>query len=153
MNSDMRAAGTIYTVKFTNVAASKNATMSAISVGDTKLSLTSAAGGMQITGTIPYGMTVGSVAEITNSDDAYFLDFTISDYAKLTPQAGEGALTFVSKGDTDGDGEADPVTDDNAKVYFVRDTTDQTVDVYFWGSSKGTNIKTGVTVNPEDTSN
>ena len=151
MNSDMRAAGTIYTVKFTNVAASKNATMSAISVGDTKLSLTSAAGGMQITGTIPYGMTVGSVAEITNSDDAYFLDFTISDYAKLTPQAGEGALTFVSKGDTDGDGEADPVTDDNAKVYFVRDTTDQTVDVYFWGSSKGTNIKTGVTVNPEDT--
>ena len=152
MNSDMRAAGTIYTVKFTNVAASKNATMSAISVGDTKLSLTSAAGGMQITGTIPYGMTLDSseVATMT-ANDAYFLDFTISDYAKLTPQAGEGALTFVSKGDTDGDGEADPVTDANAKVYFVRDTTDQTVDVYFWGSSKGTNIKTGVTVNPEDT--
>ena len=37
------------------------------------------------------------------------------------------------------------------RYYFVRDTTDQTVDVYFWGSSKGTNIKTGVTVNPEDT--
>ena len=152
MNSDMRAAGTIYTVKFTNVAASKNATMSAISVGDTKLSLTSAAGGMQITGTIPYGMTLDSSEVATMTvNDAYFLDFTISDYAKLTSQTGEGNLTFVSKGDTNGDGEADPVTDANAKVYFVRDTTDQTVDVYFWGNSKGTNTKTGVTVNPEDT--
>ena len=133
--------GTIYTVEVKNVAASKANTLSAISVNDETFSIR----GGKITGTIPYGMTVGSVAEITNSDDAYFFDFTISDYATLISDA----LIFNANGDTNGDGEANDVTDDNAKVYFVRGE-DHKVKVYFWGNNKGGTEKTGLTVKPED---
>ena len=141
LDAGMASAGTIYDVKWDKEDASTEASMSAISVGDTKLSLTSAAGGMQITGTIPYGLTVDEGLVTTQTSkydtetDSHFLTFTKSDFATVSatdkataPSA--NIFTIYSDGDSDDDGEANASTGStNGKFMFVRDANN-TVKVY-----------------------
>ena len=107
------------------------ASMSAISVGDTKLSLTSAAGGVQITGTIPYGLTVDETDTLTE-DNTYFLNYTISNYASLS----DGTNTFNVNGIPEGETEAQDADTDNAKVAFVRDEDNKVVVKVWTGASQ-----------------
>ena len=131
LDAGMASAGTIYDVKWDKEAASTEASMSAISVGDTKLSLTSAAGGVQITGTIPYGLTVDETDTLTE-DNTYFLNYTISNYASLS----DGTNTFNVNGIPEGETEAQDADTDNAKVAFVRDEDNKVVVKVWTGASQ-----------------
>ncbi|MCU7651610.1 S-layer homology domain-containing protein [Acutalibacter sp. LFL-21] len=131
LDAGMAAAGTIYDVKWDKEAASTEASMSAISVGDTKLSLTSAAGGVQITGTIPYGLTVDEDDTLTE-DNTYFLNYTISNYASLS----DGTNAFNVNGIPEGETEAQDADTDNAKVAFVRAEDNKVVVKVWTGASQ-----------------
>ncbi len=148
LQTGMDDAGTIYTVKWDNVAASNNALLSAISVGDTTLTVS----GTKITGTIPYGMTVSSTApgNTLSDENTYFLDYTISDHATLS----DGTNEFNENGIPDGATEPGSVGSANAKVYFVR-STDNKVVVHVTTTESG-NASTSTTsdslvVDPEET--
>ena len=132
--------GTVYTVEVKTAAASNKAALSALTVKDTKLTVS----GQNITGTVPYSLTVDSSATLTE-DNTFFLDFTASDYAVL----GDGAAnTFLVKGIPAGQEEAGTASPTNAKVAFVRDT-DNKVIVKVWDGSTGT-AATALTLTAED---
>ncbi len=133
--------GTVYTVEVKTAAASNKAALSALTVKDTKLAVS----GQNITGTVPYSLTVDSSATLTE-DNTFFLDFTASDYAVL----GDGAAnTFLVKGIPAGQEEAGTASPTNAKVAFVRDTDNKVIVKVWDGGSTGT-AATALTLTAED---
>ncbi len=86
--------------------------------------------GDKIIGTLPYSATREALDGINNTTNgaananaAQFVEFKLSDYAKMGNAAAANAQptnVFANKGDTDSDGEADAIGADNAKILFVR---------------------------------
>jgi hypothetical protein len=127
---------TRYSLNFTNKEASTEGKLNTIKVGDTTLTVDSNG----IHGTIPYSMTVAADATGLDEYDAYFLDYTASDYAEVYNKAGK--VKMVDDGDTNFDGVAEGVSTTNGKLLFVRNNdAKHTVKVVLISST---------TVNPAD---
>ncbi|MGI6256384.1 MAG: S-layer homology domain-containing protein [Acutalibacter sp.] len=127
---------TRYSLNFTNKEASTEGKLNTIKVGDTTLIVDSNG----IHGTIPYSMTVAADATGLDEYDAYFLDYTVSDYAEVYNKAGK--IQIVDDGDTNFDGVAEGASSTNGKLLFVRNNdAKHTVKVVLISST---------TVNPAD---
>ena len=135
-------------------------------VGNTNLTINSNG---TITGKLAFSETVDAANDLT---DATFIEFSLSDYARLNGIFGEKSqysATLFSKGDIDGDGEEDAIDADgtdtvdvasgnykgynNFKLGFKRvDDAKHSVEVYLvWGdSSNRIQELKGLTVKAED---
>ena len=108
---DLVETGTLYNVNINVKNASNKADLLTFKVGNTQLSVNSDG---TITGELPFSATVKEDTAAANMGT--FVEFSLSDYARLMgnsimtaqPEALESARLF-SKGDIDGDGEADKV--------------------------------------------
>ena len=140
--------GNLYEVVIEADKAETEAELKTIKVGDYELTINS---DNTITGTLPWSYTVASTEDFKEAD---FIEFTMSDYARLVDvNALKNAAynVFYSNGDWDLDGVAElpgtPAKNDynnapdyaNRKFYFVRSTTDDSVTVYItnYGDAAG----------------
>ncbi len=127
--------GTSYKVVIEPDTASSEHELKTMSLGDFDFTIE----GNKIKGNMPFSLTT----EDKDVDNAVFVEFTVSDYARLINKdssADGKAAVFFSNGDWDGDGEVDEIDEPsgvgveyprtNYKMLFVRNTTDHTVDVY-----------------------
>jgi len=127
------SAGNVYTYNIAHKAPVADNQLKSLKVEDTSISL-----GTTLTATIPYGMTVASVAAATDKT-AVFPTFTISDLATLKANT----YSFVSEGSKDADGNAEAISGTNAALQFVRSTTDNTVTVYVTDDANGAVVDPG----------
>ena len=159
--------GTIYNVVIETANAQTGHDLQSMSFGNTPLTIE----GDTIKGELPYSLTADTVAN--GKAKAMFATFETSQYAALFmtnwTKAGTQYMysgTFTSDGDTNGDGETDPMAyHDNYGFFFVRNP-DHTVEVYAYekekgatynlstsvdsNSSNGTGFETGISVLAED---
>ena len=158
--------GTLYTVEITAGKAETGTAINSMKVGNTNLTINSNG---TITGKLAFSETVDAANDLT---DATFIEFSLSDYARLNGIFGEKSqysATLFSKGDIDGDGEEDAIDADgtdtvdvasgnykgynNFKLGFKRvDDAKHSVEVYLvWGdSSNRIQELKGLTVKAED---
>ena len=159
--------GTKYDIVVEVAKAQTGHDLQSMSFGNTPLTIE----GDTIKGELPYSLTADTVAN--GKAKAMFATFETSQYAALfmtnwtkdsTKYMYSG--TFTSDGDTNGDGETDPMAyHDNYGFFFVRNP-DHTVEVYAYekekgatynlstsvdsNSSNGTGFETGISVLAED---
>ncbi|MFR3239278.1 MAG: S-layer homology domain-containing protein, partial [Acutalibacter sp.] len=154
--------GTLYTVEITAGKAETGTAINSMKVGNTNLTINSNG---TITGKLAFSETVDAANDLT---DATFIEFSLSDYARLFANADSGIVsTLFSKGDIDGDGEEDAIdsssTDNlnngdykgfnNMKLAFERvNDANHSVKVYLvWGDrSNAMKALTNLTVKAED---
>ena len=154
--------GTLYTVEITKGKAETGTAINSMKVGNTNLTINSNG---TITGKLAFSETVDAANDLT---DATFIEFSLSDYARLFANADSGIVsTLFSKGDIDGDGEEDAIdsssTDNlnngdykgfnNMKLAFERvNDANHSVKVYLvWGDrSNAMKALTNLTVKAED---
>ena len=159
--------GTKYDIVVEVAKAQTGHDLQSMSFGNTPLTIE----GDTIKGELPYSLTADTVAN--GKAKAMFATFETSQYAALFmtnwTNAGTQYMysgTFTSDGDTNGDGETDPMAyHDNYGFFFVRNP-DHTVEVYAYekekgatynlstsvdsNSSNGTGFETGISVLAED---
>ena len=125
--------GTFYNVNITTETASADADLKTISVGGYDLTID----GDKITGELPFSLTT----ETKSAANGTFVEFTVSDYARL--KDGQADVNYFSNGDIEGDGivndidandnstysTGDYVGLNNYKLLFIRNS-DHTVTVY-----------------------
>ncbi len=154
--------GTLYTVEITKGKAETGTAINSMKVGNTNLTINSNG---TITGKLAFSETVDAANDLT---DATFIEFSLSDYARLFANADSGIVsTLFSKGDIDGDGEEDAIdsssTDNlnngdykgfnNMKLAFERvNDANHSVKVYLvWGDrSNAMKALANLTVKAED---
>ena len=154
--------GTLYTVEITAGKAETGTAINSMKVGNTNLTINSNG---TITGKLAFSETVDAANDLT---DATFIEFSLSDYARLFANADSGIVsTLFSKGDIDGDGEEDAIdsssTDNlnngdyrgfnNMKLAFERvNDANHSVKVYLvWGDrSNAMKALANLTVKAED---
>ena len=165
--TDMTTYGTVYNIEVETANAQTGHDLQSMSFGNTTLTIE----GDTIKGELPYSLTADTVAN--GKAKAMFATFETSQYAALfmtnwTKDSTEYMYsgTFTSDGDTNGDGETDPMAyHDNYGFFFVRNP-DHTVEVYAYekekgatynlstsvdsNSSNGTGFETGISVLAED---
>ena len=165
--TDMTTYGTVYNIEVEIADAQTGHDLQSMSFGNTPLTIE----GDTIKGELPYSLTADTVAN--GKAKAMFATFETSQYAALfmtnwTKDITEYMYsgTFTSDGDTNGDGETDPMAyHDNYGFFFVRNP-DHTVEVYAYekekgatynlstsvdsNSSNGTGFETGISVLAED---
>ena len=165
--TDMTTYGTVYNIEVETANAQTGHDLQSMSFGNTPLTIE----GDTIKGELPYSLTADTVAN--GKAKAMFATFETSQYAALfmtnwTKDSTEYMYsgTFTSDGDTNGDGETDPMAyHDNYGFFFVRNP-DHTVEVYAYekekgatynlstsvdsNSSNGTGFETGISVLAED---
>lgn len=163
----MEQYGTVYNIVVEVAKAQTGHDLQSMSFGNTPLTIE----GDTIKGELPYSLTADTVAN--GKAKAMFATFETSQYAALfmtnwTKDSTEYMYsgTFTSDGDTNGDGETDPMAyHDNYGFFFVRNP-DHTVEVYAYekekgatynlstsvgsNSSNGTGFETGISVLAED---
>ena len=163
----MEKYGTVYNIVVEVAKAQTGHDLQSMSFGNTPLTIE----GDTIKGELPYSLTADTVAN--GKAKAMFATFETSQYAALFmtnwTKAGTQYMysgTFTSDGDTNGDGETDPMAyHDNYGFFFVRNP-DHTVEVYAYekekgatynlstsvdsNSSNGTGFETGISVLAED---
>ena len=163
----MEQYGTVYNIVVEVAKAQTGHDLQSMSFGNTPLTIE----GDTIKGELPYSLTADTVAN--GKAKAMFATFETSQYAALFmtnwTKAGTQYMysgTFTSDGDTNGDGETDPMAyHDNYGFFFVRNP-DHTVEVYAYekekgatynlstsvdsNSSNGTGFETGISVLAED---
>ena len=163
----MTTYGTVYNIEVEPANAQTGHDLQSMSFGNTTLTIE----GDTIKGELPYSLTADTVAN--GKAKAMFATFETSQYAALFmtnwTKAGTQYMysgTFTSDGDTNGDGETDPMAyHDNYGFFFVRNP-DHTVEVYAYekekgatynlstsvdsNSSNGTGFETGISVLAED---
>ncbi len=146
--SELDSKGLLYNVVLNEKTAETEAELKTIKVGDYELTINS---DNTITGTLPWSYTVASDKDYKEAD---FIEFTMSDYARLVDVNALKNVAynvFYSNGDWDLDGVAElPGTPAknaynnapdyaNRKFYFVRSATDDSVTVYItnYGDAAG----------------
>ena len=160
--------GTVYNVVIETANAKTGHDLQSMSFGNTPLTIE----GDTIKGELPYSLTADTVAN--GKAKAMFATFETSQYAALfmtnwtkhsTKYMYSG--TFTSDGDTNGDGEPEPIAKDNNYSFFFVRNPDHTVEVYAYAgvkgsstynlttsadsnSSNGTGFETGISVLAED---
>ena len=160
--------GTIYNVVIETANAQTGHDLQSMSFGNTPLTIE----GDTIKGELPYSLTADTVAN--GKAKAMFATFETSQYAALfmtnwtkdsTKYMYSG--TFTSDGDTNGDGEPEPIAKDNNYSFFFVRNPDHTVEVYAYAgvkgsstynlttsadsnSNNGTGFETGISVLAED---
>ena len=130
--------GTKYDIVVEVAKAQTGHDLQSMSFGNTPLTIE----GDTIKGELPYSLTADTVAN--GKAKAMFATFETSQYAALfmtnwTKDSTEYMYsgTFTSDGDTNGDGETDPMAyHDNYGFFFVRNP-DHTVEVYAYEKEKG----------------
>ncbi len=123
---DEFATGTEYSFKVSAQTANPDATISNISVKDNALKVENST---TITGELAYGVTAGGPGETAKGT---FMDFELSPHARVQGswRSGTAGTGYIrAGGDTDGDGEANVVGEDNWSLLFVRDN-DHKVNVF-----------------------
>lgn len=146
----MEQYGTVYNIVVEVAKAQTGHDLQSMSFGNTPLTIE----GDTIKGELPYSLTADTVAN--GKAKAMFATFETSQYAALFmtnwTKAGTQYMysgTFTSDGDTNGDGETDPMAyHDNYGFFFVRNP-DHTVEVYAYEKEKGAtyNLSTSVDSN------
>ena len=164
----MEQYGTVYNIEVEPANAQTGHDLQSMSFGNTPLTIE----GDTIKGELPYSLTADTVAN--GKAKAMFATFETSQYAALfmtnwtkdsTKYMYSG--TFTSDGDTNGDGEPEPIAKDNNYSFFFVRNPDHTVEVYAYAgvkgsstynlttsadsnSSNGTGFETGISVLAED---
>ena len=130
--------GTVYNVVIETANAKTGHDLQSMSFGNTPLTIE----GDTIKGELPYSLTADTVAN--GKAKAMFATFETSQYAALfmtnwtkdsTKYMYSG--TFTSDGDTNGDGEPEPIAKDNNYSFFFVRNPDHTVEVYAYAGVKG----------------
>ena len=130
--------GTIYNVVIETANAQTGHDLQSMSFGNTPLTIE----GDTIKGELPYSLTADTVAN--GKAKAMFATFETSQYAALfmtnwtkdsTKYMYSG--TFTSDGDTNGDGEPEPIAKDNNYSFFFVRNPDHTVEVYAYAGVEG----------------
>ena len=101
--------GTLYNVKIDPQPAQSGSELKSMSVGDTELTITDK---KVITGNLNFSQTAEELAtgaQFNEFDKATFVEFELSDYARLYDGQAPRGVTYFSNGDVDGDGVADPI--------------------------------------------
>ena len=166
--TDMTTYGTVYNIEVEPANAQTGHDLQSMSFGNTPLTIE----GDTIKGELPYSLTADTVAN--GKAKAMFATFETSQYAALfmtnwtkdsTKYMYSG--TFTSDGDTNGDGEPEPIAKDNNYSFFFVRNPDHTVEVYAYAgvkgsstynlttsadsnSNNGTGFETGISVLAED---
>ena len=164
----MEQYGTVYNIEVETANAQTGHDLQSMSFGNTPLTIE----GDTIKGELPYSLTADTVAN--GKAKAMFATFETSQYAALfmtnwtkdsTKYMYSG--TFTSDGDTNGDGEPEPIAKDNNYSFFFVRNPDHTVEVYAYAgvkgsstynlttsadsnSNNGTGFETGISVLAED---
>ena len=115
-----------YEIELKNKAANPQGKLESLTIAGQSMRIV----GDKIIGTLPYSATREALDGTNNTTNgaananaAQFVEFKLSDYAKMGNAAAADAQptnVFANKGDTDSDGEADAIGADNAKILFVR---------------------------------
>ena len=130
--------GTKYDIVVEVAKAQTGHDLQSMSFGNTPLTIE----GDTIKGELPYSLTADTVAN--GKAKAMFATFETSQYAALfmtnwtkdsTKYMYSG--TFTSDGDTNGDGEPEPIAKDNNYSFFFVRNPDHTVEVYAYAGVKG----------------
>ena len=134
----MEQYGTVYNIEVEPANAQTGHDLQSMSFGNTPLTIE----GDTIKGELPYSLTADTVAN--GKAKAMFATFETSQYAALfmtnwtkdsTKYMYSG--TFTSDGDTNGDGEPEPIAKDNNYSFFFVRNPDHTVEVYAYAGVKG----------------
>ena len=160
--------GTKYDIVVEVAKAQTGHDLQSMSFGNTPLTIE----GDTIKGELPYSLTADTVAN--GKAKAMFATFETSQYAALFMTNWTKACTqymysgtFTSDGDTNGDGEPEPIAKDNNYSFFFVRNPDHTVEVYAYAgvkgsstynlttsadsnSNNGTGFETGISVLAED---
>ena len=166
--TDMTTYGTVYNIEVEPANAQTGHDLQSMSFGNTTLTIE----GDTIKGELPYSLTADTVAN--GKAKAMFATFETSQYAALFMTNWTKASTkymysgtFTSDGDTNGDGEPEPIAKDNNYSFFFVRNPDHTVEVYAYAgvkgsstynlttsadsnSNNGTGFETGISVLAED---
>ena len=168
--TDMTTYGTVYNIEVEPANAQTGHDLQSMSFGNTTLTIE----GDTIKGELPYSLTADTVAN--GKAKAMFATFETSQYAALfmtnwtkasTSTKYMYSGTFTSDGDTNGDGEPEPIAKDNNYSFFFVRNPDHTVEVYAYAgvkgsstynlttsadsnSNNGTGFETGISVLAED---
>ena len=151
--------GTLYTVEITAGKAETGTAINSMKVGNTNLTINS-------NGTITGELAFSETTDKAVAGKGTFVEFSLSDYARLFGVSDETATLF-SKGDIDGDGEADEVDStfgstvdaandnyvnyNNFKLIFERvNDANHTVKVYLDGGNAHMSALKNLTVKAED---
>ena len=147
--------GTLYRVRVEDKTAETGTELKSFSVGGVELTITS---DNKIQGIIPWSATVTS-SEASDPDNAKFVDFEVSKYARLVNNQiadpandidATDSKPFYPNGDMSGDGDADPMGNDNMGLVFVRNA-DHSVTIYRAAATVNTNAEIKyMTVEAED---
>ena len=164
----MEQYGTVYNIVVEVAKAQTGHDLQSMSFGNTTLTIE----GDTIKGELPYSLTADTVAN--GKAKAMFATFETSQYAALFMTNWTNASTkymysgtFTSDGDTNGDGEPEPIAKDNNYSFFFVRNPDHTVEVYAYAgvegsstynlttsadsnSNNGTGFETGISVLAED---
>ena len=164
----MEQYGTVYNIEVDPANAQTGHDLQSMSFGNTTLTIE----GDTIKGELPYSLTADTVAN--GKAKAMFATFETSQYAALFMTNWTNASTkymysgtFTSDGDTNGDGEPEPIAKDNNYSFFFVRNPDHTVEVYAYAgvegsstynlttsadsnSNNGTGFETGISVLAED---
>ena len=164
----MEQYGTVYNIVVEVAKAQTGHDLQSMSFGNTPLTIE----GDTIKGQLPYTLTADTVAK--GKAKSMFATLETSQYAALymtnwtkdsTKYMYSG--TFTSDGDTNGDGEPEPIAKDNNYSFFFVRNPDHTVEVYAYAgvkgsstynlttsadsnSNNGTGFETGISVLAED---
>ena len=134
----MEQYGTVYNIEVEPANAQTGHDLQSMSFGNTPLTIE----GDTIKGELPYSLTADTVAN--GKAKAMFATFETSQYAALfmtnwtkdsTKYMYSG--TFTSDGDTNGDGEPEPIAKDNNYSFFFVRNPDHTVEVYAYAGVEG----------------
>ena len=134
----MEQYGTVYNIEVETANAQTGHDLQSMSFGNTPLTIE----GDTIKGELPYSLTADTVAN--GKAKAMFATFETSQYAALfmtnwtkdsTKYMYSG--TFTSDGDTNGDGEPEPIAKDNNYSFFFVRNPDHTVEVYAYAGVEG----------------
>ncbi len=137
--------GTLYRVRVEDKTAETGTELKSFSVGGVELTITS---DNKIQGIIPWSATVTS-SEASDPDNAKFVDFEVSKYARLVNNQiadpandidATDSKPFYPNGDMSGDGDADPMGNDNMGLVFVRNA-DHSVTIYRAAATVNTNAE------------
>ena len=136
--TDMTTYGTVYNIEVEPANAQTGHDLQSMSFGNTPLTIE----GDTIKGELPYSLTADTVAN--GKAKAMFATFETSQYAALFmtnwTNAGTQYMysgTFTSDGDTNGDGEPEPIAKDNNYSFFFVRNPDHTVEVYAYAGVEG----------------
>ena len=152
--TDMTTYGTVYNIEVETANAQTGHDLQSMSFGNTPLTIE----GDTIKGELPYSLTADTVAN--GKAKAMFATFETSQYAALfmtnwtkdsTKYMYSG--TFTSDGDTNGDGEPEPIAKDNNYSFFFVRNPDHTVEVYAYAGVEGSstyNLTTSADSNSND---